>query len=136
MDPNAANSWGWLALALVNAGLAEQKNRSRLNWFLLSLLLGPIATLLIVVWAAPATAPTPAPPVQLSTGMLALGVMLTVSAGVLGTLAGTSGFLWLWVAAGVLAAGALVCFVAFIVRRPKDAAAARLGADNTGVREV
>lgn len=43
----------WLALSLVNAGLAEQKNRSRLIWFLLSLLLGPIATLLIVVMRAP-----------------------------------------------------------------------------------
>ncbi|WOF22684.1 hypothetical protein N8K70_15005 [Microbacterium betulae] len=53
-----ANSWlagggGWLTLALVNAGLAEQKDRSRLNWFVLSLVLGPIATLLIVVWAPP-----------------------------------------------------------------------------------
>lgn len=41
-------SWG--TLSLINAGLAETKNRSRLNWFLLSLLLGPLATLLIVVW--------------------------------------------------------------------------------------
>ena len=41
---------GWLALALVNAGLAEGKGRGRWNWFLLSLLLGPIATFLIVVW--------------------------------------------------------------------------------------
>jgi hypothetical protein len=36
-------------LALINAGLAEGKNRSRLAWFLLSLLLGPIATFIIVV---------------------------------------------------------------------------------------
>ena len=35
-------------LALINAGLAQAKNRSGLNWFLLSLLLGPIATLLLV----------------------------------------------------------------------------------------
>lgn len=40
---------GWGTLALINAGLAQAKNRSGLNWFLLSLLLGPIATLLIVV---------------------------------------------------------------------------------------
>lgn len=39
----------WIALALINAGLAQAKNRSRLAWFLLSLLLGPIATLIIVV---------------------------------------------------------------------------------------
>lgn len=37
------------SLALINAGLAEQKGRSRLIWFLISLVLGPIATLLIVV---------------------------------------------------------------------------------------
>jgi hypothetical protein len=35
-------------LALINAGIAQGKNRSGLNWFLLSLLLGPIATLLVV----------------------------------------------------------------------------------------
>jgi hypothetical protein len=36
-------------LALINAGLAQSKNRSGLGWFLLSLLLGPTATFLIVV---------------------------------------------------------------------------------------
>lgn len=41
---------GWFTLALVNAGLAENKNRSRSFWFCLSLLIGPIATLFIVVW--------------------------------------------------------------------------------------
>ena len=41
---------GWGTLALINAGLAQGKNRSGLNWFLLSLFLGPIATLIIVVW--------------------------------------------------------------------------------------
>jgi hypothetical protein len=40
---------GWGTLALINAGLAQSKNRSGLAWFLLSLLLGPLATLLIVV---------------------------------------------------------------------------------------
>ena len=40
---------GWGTLALINAGLAQAKNRSRLAWFLASLLLGPIATFLIVV---------------------------------------------------------------------------------------
>ena len=41
---------GWGSLALINAGLAQGKNRSGLAWFLLSLLLGPIATFLIVVF--------------------------------------------------------------------------------------
>ena len=40
---------GWGTLALLNAGLAQVKGRGRLTWFLISLLLGPIATLLIVV---------------------------------------------------------------------------------------
>lgn len=39
---------GWGTLALLNAGLAQSKNRSGLNWFLLSLLFGPIATFLLV----------------------------------------------------------------------------------------
>lgn len=40
---------GWGTLALINAGLAQGKNRSGLPWFLLSLVLGPIATFLIVL---------------------------------------------------------------------------------------
>jgi hypothetical protein len=40
---------GWGTLALINAGLAQTKNRSGLLWWLLSLLLGPMATFLIVV---------------------------------------------------------------------------------------
>lgn len=40
---------GWGTLALINAGLAQSKGRSGLAWFLVSLLLGPVATLVIVV---------------------------------------------------------------------------------------
>ena len=40
---------GWGTLALINAGLAQGKARSGLIWCLLSLVLGPIATFLIVV---------------------------------------------------------------------------------------
>lgn len=40
---------GWGTLALINAALAQGKNRSGLIWFLLSLLLGPFATLFLVV---------------------------------------------------------------------------------------
>ena len=36
-------------LALINAGLAQSKNRSGLGWFLGSLFLGPIATFLLVL---------------------------------------------------------------------------------------
>ena len=40
---------GWGTLSLINAGLAQGKGRRGLNWWLLSLLLGPLATLLIVL---------------------------------------------------------------------------------------
>ncbi len=43
---------GWGTLALINAGLAQAKNRSGLAWFLISLFVGPIATFLIVVLEA------------------------------------------------------------------------------------
>ncbi|HOA75736.1 MAG TPA: hypothetical protein PL151_21775 [Phycisphaerae bacterium] len=48
---------GWGTLALINAGLAQGKNRSGLVWFLLSLLLGPIATLVIVILEREGTQP-------------------------------------------------------------------------------
>jgi hypothetical protein len=41
---------GWGTLALLNAGLAQGKNRSGLAWFLLSLLLGPVATFVPVAF--------------------------------------------------------------------------------------
>jgi len=41
---------GWGTLALVNAGLAQGKNRSGLAWFLISLLLGPLATFFLVAF--------------------------------------------------------------------------------------
>jgi hypothetical protein len=40
---------GWGTLALINVGLAQAKNQSGLAWFLISLLLGPVATFLLVV---------------------------------------------------------------------------------------
>ena len=44
---------GWGALALINAGLAQGKGRSGLFWFVISLLLGPLATLFIVLLPMP-----------------------------------------------------------------------------------
>ena len=40
---------GWGTLALINTGLAQTQGRSALLWLLLSLLLGPLATLLLVL---------------------------------------------------------------------------------------
>ncbi|MFM7037781.1 MAG: hypothetical protein ACKO2L_08665 [Planctomycetaceae bacterium] len=49
MDPKS-NEFvvGWGTLMLINAGLAQSKGRGGLNWFILSLALGPIATFFIV----------------------------------------------------------------------------------------
>jgi len=40
---------GWGTLSLINAGLAQSKNRSGLLWWVVSLFLGPLATFLIVI---------------------------------------------------------------------------------------
>jgi hypothetical protein len=53
MDPHASFVAGWGTLSLINAGLAQGKRRSGLNWWLVSLLLGPFATFLIVVLDPP-----------------------------------------------------------------------------------
>ncbi|WP_199738072.1 hypothetical protein [Falsibacillus albus] len=39
---------GWGTLSLINAGLAQGKNRRGFNWFILSLLIGPFATLILL----------------------------------------------------------------------------------------
>jgi hypothetical protein len=41
---------GWGTLALINAGLAQSKDQSGLLWFLISLLLGPVATFILVAF--------------------------------------------------------------------------------------
>lgn len=40
---------GWGTLSLINAGLAQGKGRRGLLWFFMSLLLGPLATLILVL---------------------------------------------------------------------------------------
>ena len=40
---------GWGTLGMINAGLAQAQGRRGSLWFLLSLLLGPLATLLLVL---------------------------------------------------------------------------------------
>ncbi|WP_349262080.1 hypothetical protein [Actinocrinis sp.] len=40
---------GWGTLTLINAGLAQSKGRGGLSWWLVSVLLGPVATLAIVL---------------------------------------------------------------------------------------
>jgi hypothetical protein len=50
MNPPTDYAIGWGTLALINAGIAQGKNRSGIDWFLLSLLLGPIATFILVAF--------------------------------------------------------------------------------------
>ena len=50
MDPSPDYAVGWGTLALITAGIAQGKNRSGGNWFLLGFLLGPIATFILVAF--------------------------------------------------------------------------------------
>lgn len=54
-------SVGWGTLSLINAGLAQSKGRSGAGWWALSLLLGPVATLLLVVLPAATLRPVVPP---------------------------------------------------------------------------
>ncbi len=40
---------GWGTLALINAALAQNRNRWGLAWFLISVFVGPLATLVLVL---------------------------------------------------------------------------------------
>jgi hypothetical protein len=40
---------GWFTLSLINAALAQTKGKSAVNWWIISLFLGPFCTLLIVL---------------------------------------------------------------------------------------
>ncbi|WP_249226723.1 hypothetical protein [Alicyclobacillus mengziensis] len=44
---------GWGTLMLINANIAQCKNRSGLNWFFISLFIGPLATLLLAILDKP-----------------------------------------------------------------------------------
>ncbi|WP_165246514.1 hypothetical protein [Paludisphaera soli] len=59
---------GWGTLSLINAGLAQSKGHSGLAWWLISLLLGPVATFIIVVFLQPPSTP-PGPPSIPSQGL-------------------------------------------------------------------
>lgn len=54
MNPEILNAGrdyvlGWGTLMLINAVLAQGKNRNGLNWFLISFFLGPIATAILAL---------------------------------------------------------------------------------------
>ncbi len=54
-DITINTSWyaGWGTLALINANLGQLKRGSGINWFLFSLLGGPLVTLILAVGHEP-----------------------------------------------------------------------------------
>src|SRR5574337_1974197 len=81
MPQGTTFSIGWGTLALINAGLAQGKGRSGLLWFVVSLLLRPLATLLIV--ALPPEAASPQPTDQRLTAVLVAVIVIALIAYVL-----------------------------------------------------
>jgi hypothetical protein len=135
MDQQWIGSWGWLALALVNAGLAEQKDRSRWTWFAVSLLLGPIATFFIVTWERAPERPVGRPGEGPTNGLLAVGIGLAILAVASAVLAGVGGATdaqvlageigsdtGLWVLAGALAVVAAASLVLHVLAHRRWAA--------------
>lgn len=53
MQMNSEFVVGWGTLSLINAGLAQSKGKSGFFWWLVSLVLGPVATFMIVVFVQP-----------------------------------------------------------------------------------
>ncbi|MFT2749293.1 hypothetical protein ACMT9U_06920 [Clavibacter sp. Sh2036] len=133
MDQLWIGTWGWPALALVNAGLAEQKNRSRWTWFLVSLFLGPIATLFIVTWERVPERPVAPRQEGPTNGLLAVGVGLAILAVASAVVAAIGGDTGMWTLAGALALVAAVSLVLHVLAHRRWAAlrSARAEADET-----
>jgi predicted membrane channel-forming protein YqfA (hemolysin III family) len=130
VDETWIGSYGWVTLALVNAGLAEQKGRSRWTWFLVSLILGPVATLFIVTWArVPARAEAPPREEGPTRGLLAVGLGLLALSVIPAAFAVPSGDVGLWLlAAGGAAVGVVALVLHVLAHRRWDARAEAPGA--------
>ncbi len=77
--------WAWVGLAVLNVRLARRRNRSGLNWLVVSLLTGPLATALILVWPPlPESGREEVTPRQLASGaaVATVGVILCLLAAV------------------------------------------------------
>lgn len=77
-DQYVTFSAAWFTLSLINAGLAQAKGRSGLAWWLVSLLLGPIATLLIVAWPVGGGRGEAATKTTQSALLIAIGIVVAV----------------------------------------------------------
>jgi hypothetical protein len=123
MDQTWIGSYGWVTLALVNAGLAEQKGRSRWNWFVVSIVLGPIATLFIVTWdRVPAPDAAPRPLEAPTNGLLAVGIGLAALAVVSAVAAGIGGDTGLWILAAALTVAGAASLVLHVLAHRRWAA--------------
>lgn len=83
-DQYVSGGAAWFTLSLINAGLAQAKNRSGLNWWLISLFLGPIATLLIVAWPRGDAQPAVDPPGRMDrtqASIIGVGIIVLVLLG-------------------------------------------------------
>ncbi|KZC96551.1 hypothetical protein [Clavibacter tessellarius] len=134
MDQQWNAPWVWLALALVNAGLAEQKNRSRWTWFLVSLFLGPIATLFIVTWERVPERPVAPRQEGPTNGLLAVGVGLAILAVASAVVAAIGGDTGMWTLAGALALVAAVSLVLHVLAHRRWAALRSARAEAGGDR--
>lgn len=89
MPDQSGYAVGWGALALINAGLAQGKGRSGLFWFVISLLLGPVATLVIVVLPMPGVEARPLGRADWAVLGVVLAVLVVIVFGLMA--AGTGG---------------------------------------------
>ena len=81
---------GWGTLALINAGLAQGKGRSGVFWFVVSLLLGPLATLLIVALPRPVESGAPMSRPEWVIALVVLAVLVAVRCSWLSRSSGSS----------------------------------------------
>lgn len=78
-DQYVTYSAAWFTLSLINAGLAQAKGRSGLAWWLASLLLGPVATLVIVAWPVGRAGGGAATMTTQSALLIAIGIVAAVA---------------------------------------------------------
>ena len=76
-DQYVSGSAAWFTLSLINAGLAQSKQRSGLTWWFVSLFIGPLATLLIVAW------PPGGPAGEMPPGTMTRTQAVVIGAGIL-----------------------------------------------------
>ncbi len=107
--------WLWLLLAVLNALWARGMNRSGMNWFVISLFVGPLATILIRVWPR---LPESGQPSWTSAQLVSGGVVALTGASVCAWVAlELSGGILLWTSCALYLVGAAVFGWLFVRER-------------------